>query len=218
MGGRKYTEQEIAYVKAQYANEYNCEIAKHLGRSINAVNNIATVYGLRKSKAFKSRQGAEAAAANYDEIKKGWFAKGSTPHNKGKKLSEFMSTEGIERSKVTRFCKGQAPHNTKHNGAITWRKDNTTAGGYYYIRIEKAKWLPLHRYLYEQAYGPIPTGYNVQFKDGNSRHCWLSNLELVSKAKNMLKNTISQWPEPIKENIKLINKINKIIKSYETRK
>lgn len=218
MGGRKYTEQEIAFVKEHYANEYSGVIAEKLGRTVSSIWNMATLYGLKKSKEFKSRQGREAAEAHYDEISKGWYKKGQVPHNKGKKLNEFMSAEGIKRSKLTRFKKGQLPHNTKHDGAVSWRKENTKAGGYYYLRLRKSYWVLLHRYLWEQVRGPIPEGMNVQFKDGNSRNCTIENLELVSKGENMQRNTLHQWQPLLKEQIKLINKINKKIHDYEHRK
>lgn len=215
MGGRKYTQKEIDFLKANYCDEYNSVLAKKLGRSISAINNMSAALGLHKNHAFKSRQGRESAQAHYDEISKTWYAVGHVPHNKGKRLTDFMSAQGIERTKLSRFKKGQAPHNTKHDGAISWRKDNTKAGGYYYIRISKGKWELLHRHLWEQVRGQIPKGMNVQFIDGNSRNCTIENLELVSKGENMQRNTLHQWPPLLKEQIILINKINKKIKEYE---
>ena len=43
-------------------------------------------------------------------------------------------------------------------------------------------------------------------------NCEVSNLELITRAENMSKNTINRYPEHIKENIRLISKINKTIK------
>ena len=37
----------------------------------------------------------------------GQFPKGHVPRNKGKKQTDFMSAEAIERTKATRFQKGQ---------------------------------------------------------------------------------------------------------------
>lgn len=52
--------------------------------------------------------------------------------------------------------------------------------------LNTSRW---HReWLWEQAHGPIPKGYNVQFKDGNSLNCTMDNLYLISKAKQIRKN------------------------------
>ncbi len=42
---------------------------------------------------------------------KGYFQKGHTPMNKGLKQSEYMTPGAIERTKATRFKKGNVPHN-----------------------------------------------------------------------------------------------------------
>lgn len=48
--------------------------------------------------------------------------------------------------------------------------------------------MPKHRWLWEQAHGAIPKGYNVQFKDGDTLNCVLDNLYLISRKKQLRKN------------------------------
>lgn len=45
-----------------------------------------------------------------------------------------------------------------------------------------------HRYVWEQAHGPIPEGMMVIFLDGNTRNCELSNLALIVKEENVILN------------------------------
>lgn len=129
-----------------------------------------------------------------------------------------MSREQIEKTKATRFQKGHLPHNTRHDHAISDRKDKN-GRVYRYIRIGLSKWIPYHRYLWEKYNGEIPKGYNVQFKDGNTLNCTIENLYLISRTEQ-LKNENSlhaRYPEEIQKLIQLKGalhrQINKISKS-----
>lgn len=46
-----------------------------------------------------------------------------------------------------------------------------------------------HRFLWEQAFGPVPKGYNVIFKDGDSMNCVLENLECITDREIQLRNS-----------------------------
>lgn len=126
------------------------------------------------------------------------FKKGQMSANKGKKQLEYMSAEAIARSAKTRFSKGHIPPNTKdRDGVITIRHEHpgrsTTNGRpYKYIRVSKGKWKPLHQYLWENKYGRVPAGKCLWFKDGNSLNVNLSNLEIISRRENRLRNSASK--------------------------
>lgn len=142
--------------------------------------------------------------------------KGSVPMNKGRKQVDYMSAEMIERTKATRFKKGNLPGNTLYDGAIRIRADHANRGGkdYQWIRIGQGKWQQLHRYLWEQKYGPIPPKRILSFKDGNTLNCNLSNLQLLTHRQHMLRNTIQRYPGEVKTAIRRVAKLNKIIKSH----
>lgn len=59
---------------------------------------------------------------------------------------------------------------------------------YIWIKPEGRRMMPKHRWLWEQAYGPIPEGHCVQFKDGDTLNCVLANLYLISRKKQVRKN------------------------------
>lgn len=121
----------------------------------------------------------------------GRFEKGQTPPNKGKKQSDFMSPEAIERTKATRFHTGNLPHNTKPVGYERISKD-----GYIEVKVKMRpshpacndNFIPKHRLVWEQANGPIPEGHVVIFKDGNKTNTALDNLMLISQADNAVMN------------------------------
>lgn len=49
------------------------------------------------------------------------------------------------------------------------------------IKVARSTWVPKHRYLYEQAYGPVSQEDVVIFIDGNNRNFDLDNLALITR-------------------------------------
>ena len=116
---------------------------------------------------------------------------GDVSFNKGKKQSEYMSAEQIERTKGTRFQPGQTSarwHGFK-NGDISVRTDKRTGLSYQWVRVAKGKWTHYHCWVWEQANGKIPEGHVITFKDGNQMNAVLENLEMISMQDNMRRNS-----------------------------
>lgn len=144
------------------------DIAKALKTTERRVCNFIQHSGLRLSKVeFERRKSI------------GQFRKEHLSWNKG--LRGYM---GANR---TSFKKGNLPVNTLYDGAITIRKDKLGTS-YKWIRIAKAKWKELHRYLWEQKYGKVPKGFVLRFKDGDTMNVVLSNIELISRSIHLDKN------------------------------
>jgi hypothetical protein len=51
----------------------------------------------------------------------------------------------------------------------------------------------------------------IRFKDGNRLNVNIENLELVSNGENMAKNTIMRFPKEVRQTIRILNKIKKVI-------
>jgi len=140
---------------------------------------------------------------------------GNVPPNKGKKQTAYMSAESIKKTMATRFQKGHQPSNTfKKNGIITVRHNYKRKGSnpYKYIRLGLGNWYPYHQHIYEKKHGKLPKGMVLRFKDGDSMNCKLTNLEVISRKKNMQLNSIHRYTPEIKKSIRLISKLNKKIK------
>jgi len=140
----------------------------------------------------------------------GQFKKGHVPKNKGKKQTEYMNPEQIERTKATRFKKGNKPPTHLPVGTITLRQryNRFTATRervkYQWIKVaEPNKWKMLHVYVWEQAFGPVEKGLMVALKDKNPMNCTLENLECITMKENVLRNrnrakvkkTLSELPD-----------------------
>lgn len=142
------------------------------------------------------------------------FKKGQEAHNKGKKMADFLSPKAMKKLKKTQFKKGHTPHNTlEGNGAIRVRLDSKTGRPYKYLKLADADWQLLQRVNYEKAYGPIPEGSLVSFKDGDTMNCNPKNLECITKAENARRNLAAyrKLPPELKKGIKLKNRITKLI-------
>lgn len=104
------------------------------------------------------------------------FQAGHVPYSKGKRQEEYMSAEGLERTRATRYKKGNRPHNWMPVGTIKEKSD-----GYLWIKIaEPSEWVQYQRWIWMQAGRVIPNGCLVTFLDGNKRNFDLDNLAVVT--------------------------------------
>ena len=121
------------------------------------------------------------------------FKKGQESHNKGKKLEEFMSPEGIENSKKTRFKKGDKPYNKCEIG-----EERINTEGYIIVKIknegiQRERWAFKHRLIWEEKHGPIPEGKMVEFADGNKLNININNLFLADRREHLGLNRLNNF-------------------------
>lgn len=201
-----WTEKEIKFITENYSDMNTADIATILNRPMGGVYGKAYTMGLKKSKEYLAVM-LERESKKLAEFGKNYqFKKGNLPYNYGKKMPSTL----YEKCKKTMFKKGSRPHNARNKGDQTISTD-----GYTYVKIADNDWRLKHRVVWEQFNGPIPEDYIVVFKDNNLTNFDINNLQLISKAENMLRNTIHQYPEPIQEIIKLNNKLKKQINAKQ---
>ena len=73
--------------------------------------------------------------------------------------------------------------------------------------------------VWEEANGPIPPGYNIQFRNKNRQDLRLENLYLISRAEQMgTENSIhARYPEELKKVIRLKGAIKRQITEHYKR-
>lgn len=167
----EWSKDEERYLIQNYPNHTAKEIADKLGRSERSVYFRASLLNLKKDMEFIRAIGRKAAKHPLSVATR--FKKGNISPNKGKKLS----AETYEKVKRTMFHKGCRPHNTAPVGTHRITKD-----GYEEVKVaEQGRWKGLHRIVWEEAFGEIPKGSAVIFKNGDKRDVRLENLMLVSR-------------------------------------
>lgn len=206
---KPWTKEEIEKLKELFPHESTALVAEKLNCSYTRVANKAFGLKLKKSKEYRQKQIAESGELMRKLGVNSRFQNGMTPPNKGKK----MPAEIYQRCQATMFKKGNQPHNTKHDLAISKRWDKTKKP-YLFIRIALAKWIPLQRYVWEQYRGPLQPKTKVRFIDGNTLNCNIENLEVVSNADHLRKNSAHRFGPEIFKVIQLRGALHRQINKH----
>lgn len=169
--GRKWTDEEKKYLAEIVPGHHYREIAELMIQkfkksfTIDQIKNAIARYKLNTG--FTGR-----------------FEKGHTAHNKGKKIEEYASKQGIENSKKTRFRKGNIPLNYRPVGS-----ERVNVDGYIEIKIaDPNRWRLKHIVVWEKENGPIPPQHAILFLDGNKQNVFIENLMLVTREELLILN------------------------------
>lgn len=185
-----------------YPNNYTKDIAKQLKVSETTVYNIAFVNKIKKSEEFRKQELQKQAERLKIVGLKSRIKKGNIPLNKGLK----MDAKTYEKVKRTFFKVGHKPHNDKWDGY-----ERINVEGYTEVRVN-GKFILKNRLIYQQHYGNLDKNQIVIFKDGNKQNFNIENLQVISRAENVARNSIHRYPEELKSlmrlNAKLKRKIN----------
>lgn len=214
MSRHYYTDAERALIRRHYPHRYTREVAAMIGVSERCIYSLASTMGLKKSPAFLKRELARQGERLRRVGARSRFEPGRPSWNAGKK---GWCAPGCER---TWFKKGFFPYNRDPEfyvlGALKVSDD-----GYIVMRTSfkpgASGWSLLHRVLWEDAHGPVPRGYCLAFKDGEPLNVCLENLELITRAELMRRNTIHNLPQPLKEVVQLRGALKRRIRGIEHR-
>ncbi|MCT8970603.1 HNH endonuclease signature motif containing protein [Microbaculum marinisediminis] len=165
----RYSDQELAWLednRAMVIGDYHAGFVARFGRTDVSAANL---------KALRTRKGWKTGRT-------GHFAAGHAPHNKGR---PFPIAANHPNCRKHQFKKGQEPHNTKYAGHERVSKD-----GYVEISVNernphtgyKRRYVHKHRWLWEQANGPLPDDMALKCLDGDKTNCDPSNWEAIPKA------------------------------------
>ena len=167
----RYSEEQKEFIITNNYGKYSKELAEMFNQYFNTNITAKEIAYFRKNNKLKSGL-------------TGQFKKGNVPHNKYKKQVEYMSKEAIERTKKTRFKKGNKPKNYRPVGSERITKD-----GYIEVKVaDPNKWETKNKIIYKQYYGDIPKGHKVIYADGNKLNNDINNLILVSDNEELIMN------------------------------
>lgn len=197
MSCKRWTNHERQILIDLFADNYTNDICKILNRSYSSVASQSYLLGLKKSEKFMEMELQKQSERLKKVGEKSRFKKGQYAHNKGKPMSKNV----YDKIKHTFFKKGNIPHNAKFDGYETLSK------GYVEVRISQGHYEKKHRHIWMQHYGEIPENHIIIFKDKNRFNFDIDNLEMISIAENMKRNTITRFPPELRKAIHLIKKI-----------
>jgi hypothetical protein len=185
---------DIELLKLLYCDTPMFELIKKFDRNSMSISNKAYDLGIKRSAEFLS--GPYGGRIKKGQIigKDSQFKAGVPGWNKGKSQSDYMSFESIEKTKLTRFKKGNIPLNHKNIGYERITKD-----GYVEVKVRDAvidsknKNFELkHRLIWKQYYGKIPEGMNVEFIPGADKiNFTISDLVIRTRKESMIRNAES---------------------------
>lgn len=117
--------------------------------------------------------------------------KGNVPVNKGKKQTDYMTKEQIQKTVATRFKKGEKCHTELFDGCITLRETRLERGfrSHWYIRLSKGIWQELQIFCWEMENGPVPKGHILACQDGDTLNIDTANWKTMTMAENAARNS-----------------------------
>ncbi len=182
---RPWTACEEEYLRKVYPNRSNADLAEFLHRSPRAIQLKAFTLGIQKSPEYMESSG----------FKRNQFKKGRTPFNKGRSRCFWATAEAEQRMAKGQFKKGECRAtnpNSRKNKPIG--HERLYSDGYVWIITPNGR-KQKHRWVWEQAHGPIPKDHCIKFRDGDTTNCTLENLYMVSRSDHARETRAAMTPE-----------------------
>ncbi len=207
-GRAVWTPERIAQLRGLYGTRSAQECADLMGMTYKQI-----VQGVKRARLRKSRE---------------WIVE------RGRSLMNGPSHPGY----ATRFQAGHATWNAglrgldlggrqtrfqpgERNGraAQLWRPIGTESVDAYGYPIRKVAdsghkptdWRWIHHLVWEAAGHTVPPGHALVFRDGDKRNAALDNLELITRAELMARNSLHRYPAHIVKAVQAVGTLNRQI-------
>jgi hypothetical protein len=214
-GKRLWSAEDDAFMRDRYPHESTKAIATALRRSVSAVYARADILGISKSDEYLASPDACRLRRGDDVGAPYRFQKGQTPANKGLRRPGWSPG----RMKETQFKKGER----QGRAADLYQPIGTervSKDGYRERKINddlpfQRRWRAVHILVWEEANGPVPRGHAVVFRNGDKTDIRIENLECITHAELMARNTIHNLPKPLAQTIQLLGALKRQINKKE---
>lgn len=209
---RPWTPEEDAELRRLYPHYPTALIATEFGRVVGGVYQRAAKLGLSKSAEYVEQEKARAAKRLERDGAPHRFVPGQRAHNKGRRMS------AATRAKVARTMFKPGRPASEARNYLPIGTERVTSEGYVERKltddpalVPARRWRCVHVLLWEKHNGPVPDGHAVIFRNGNKRDIRLDNLALVSRAELMARNSVHNYPEPIKRAMRAKARLTRVI-------
>lgn len=211
---RPISDEEKELFIALYPDMDTAELAKKLDRTVSALYGMSETLGVKKSEAYQAEKKRMEAERLRDSGVAHRFKKGTVPPNKGLRRPGWHRG----RMKETQFKKGERTGFAK-NLYQPIGTERLSKEGYLERKVNddlplQARWKAVHRIVWEELNGPIPEGHVVVFRDHNKQNCDPSNLELITRAALMKRNTMHNYPGPVRAQIHVLAGFRRKLNRY----
>lgn len=206
---QRWTTDQVDALTRLYPDTPTADIAKQLGITVERVYSKANLLGLKKSDAYldspaacRLRKGDGVGAATR-------FKPGQQSWNKG---MNGLNLGGIETQFKPGHRGGKAAELYQPIGTERISKD-----GYIQRKINddmplQKRWRGVHIINWEAVNGPLLKGHALVFKDGNKQNTAVENLELLSRAELMRRNSYhTNYPKEVAQLVQLRGAITRQI-------
>lgn len=203
-----WTEAQDAALRAAYPDTLSREIGEVLGRTERAVYQRAAALGLSKSFAFLSSMASARYRSGTTMSPDTQFKPGHSTWNKGMKGLDIGGKE-------TRYQPGNKPHSWLPIGSTRISKEGISQIKVTDTGYPPRDWKAQHVVVWEQHNGPVPRGSIVVFcnRDRNDRR--IENLECITRAENMHRNSLHRYPKEIALAMQAIGVLNRQINKHQ---
>lgn len=193
-----------------YADTSTALIAVEFGVTIDAIYCKAHALGLHKSQAYMDSPAASRLRRGDNVGAAFRFRKGHVPANKGVK---GISHPG---SVATQFKKGRRPHTWTAIGHERVSKEGYLQRKLADTGVTRRDYVAVHHIVWREAGREIPPGFRLTFINRDKTDIRLDNLELVSVADMMKRNSLhTNYPPEVRKLIQLRGALNRKINRKE---
>jgi hypothetical protein len=193
----RYTQEQIQFIREQAKGKQVDEIHQLFIEEFKVNVTIKSIKGIMYRHGIKN--GMQGFSTR--------FNKGQSPWNKGIKGVNFGGEE-------TQFKKGNLPPSYLPVGSESVHED------YVWVKVsDPNKWVKKHKYIWEQAHGPIPEGYVIRFADGNKMNVSLDNLFITPRrvCTSVVKRGIESDDPEINISTHNLAELDLVIKDFKKR-
>lgn len=174
--GEEYWKHQTRWPQGMYEyirdNSWGVSSAEMARRVNERFGTSWTEVGMKQ---FRQRHGIKSGVT-------GWYQKGRSPANKGKKLAELVKDpDKMARIRSTQFKKGERPVNELPVGAVVINSEGYKLRKRQMTGTLWQRWEFLHQAVWREHFGPVPRGMCISFRDGDRSNCDISNLMLITR-------------------------------------
>lgn len=205
---KNWTHADDDKLREMYPHTLTRDICTILGASERAIYARANLLGLKKTAAYLAT--VTAGRLGHGKGKDCQFQKGQTPWNKGRAF------DSGGRSHETRFKPGQKPHTWNPVGHERLTKEGYRERKVSDTGITRQDYVGLHILAWREVHGDVPKGHAVVFRDGNKENVTIANLECITRAELMRRNSYhNNYPKDVQLLIQLRGAVNRQINKHK---